>query len=108
MTMTRPCTDVSPPSHAAATVLGPSWSLIGFIILISLGEWQLQRLKWKGKPADPHRRRCSIAAAAPLDEVLSGGGDLDYVRVTFDCPDLMSGGRACGFMACRTARPAIG
>lgn len=62
-------------------------TLIGLAILIGLGVWQLQRLKWK-EGLLAHVAALQTAPARPLGEVLTGGGGLDYVRVRFDCPDL--------------------
>jgi surfeit locus 1 family protein len=61
--------------------------LIGLAILIGLGEWQLQRLKWK---EDLLARIAALqtASARPLETVLRAGGDMDYVRASFACPDL--------------------
>jgi surfeit locus 1 family protein len=57
------------------------------IILIGLGVWQVQRLHWKeGVLARIHALQ--NAPARPLAQVLRGGGDLDYTRVTADCPDI--------------------
>ena len=61
--------------------------LIGVAILLGLGEWQLQRLRWK---EDLLARIAALqtAQAKPLETVLNAGGDLDYVRASFACPDL--------------------
>jgi surfeit locus 1 family protein len=61
--------------------------LIGVAILLGLGVWQLERLKWK---EDLLARVAALrtAPAKPLAMVLGAGGDLDYVRAVFDCPDL--------------------
>jgi surfeit locus 1 family protein len=61
--------------------------LVGVAILIGLGVWQLQRLKWK---EDLLARVAALktAPARPLDQVLKAGGDLDFVRVSFTCPDI--------------------
>src|SRR5262249_48734517 len=61
--------------------------LICQAILIGLGVWQLQRLKWKeGVLA----RRDALVAAAPvaLEPKLAAGGDLDMTRVDATCPGL--------------------
>ena len=70
-----------PGLHTAVLVL------LCLAILISLGVWQLQRLRWK---EDLLRRVAALqtAPARPLEAVLRAGGDLDYVRVRFDCADL--------------------
>jgi surfeit locus 1 family protein len=61
--------------------------LIGVAILVGLGVWQLQRLAWK---EDLLRRIAALqtAPAKPLGAVLGAGGDMDYVRASFACPDL--------------------
>jgi len=61
--------------------------LVCLAILIGLGVWQLQRLKWK-EGILAHIAALKTAPARPLAEVLKEGGDLDFVRVSFDCPDL--------------------
>jgi surfeit locus 1 family protein len=75
------------PAAKRPGVIGAITVLIALGILISLGVWQLQRLKWK---EDLLARVAALqtAQAKPLDQVLKAGGDLDYVRATFDCPDL--------------------
>jgi len=62
-------------------------ALIGLCILIGLGAWQLQRLKWK---EDLLARIAALqtAPARPLEALLTAGGDMDYVRAVFSCPDL--------------------
>lgn len=68
-------------------VLSGVLALIGLSILIGLGVWQLQRLKWK---EDLLARIAALqtAPAKPLETILSAGGDMDYVRAVFSCPDL--------------------
>jgi surfeit locus 1 family protein len=56
-------------------------------ILIGLGVWQLQRLKWK-EGVLARVAALQAAPARPLADVLKAGGDLDFVRASFDCPDL--------------------
>jgi surfeit locus 1 family protein len=56
-------------------------------ILIGLGVWQLQRLKWK-EGILARVSALQAAPARPLADVLGAGGDLDFVRVSLDCPDL--------------------
>ena len=70
------------------TVLGAAFSLAGLVILVWLGVWQLQRLSWKENLLR-HISALSSEPARPLDLTLAGG-DIDFVRVRFDCPDLMS------------------
>ena len=63
---------------------------ISLAILVSLGFWQVQRLHWKeGLLARVHALQS--AAPQPLGLVLShvrAGADVDYTRVTADCPDI--------------------
>jgi surfeit locus 1 family protein len=61
--------------------------LVCLAILIGLGVWQLQRLKWK-EGVLAHVAALQAEPARPLAEVLKAGGDLDFVRVSLDCPDL--------------------
>src|ERR1700744_4389806 len=61
--------------------------LVCLAILIGLGVWQLQRLKWK-EGVLAHVAALQTAAARPLAIVLAQGGDLYCVRVSFDSPDL--------------------
>jgi surfeit locus 1 family protein len=64
--------------------------LVVFVMLIGLGVWQVQRLKWK---TDLLRRIAALQAAPaqPLGPVLhrlKAGADVDYTRVQTPCPDL--------------------
>src|ERR1700749_3068952 len=61
--------------------------LVCLAILIGLGVWQLQRLKWK-EGLLARVAGLQAAPARPLADVLKAGGDLDFVRASFDCPDL--------------------
>ncbi|HUO23973.1 MAG TPA: SURF1 family cytochrome oxidase biogenesis protein [Caulobacteraceae bacterium] len=70
------------------TLLGTGLSLICLAILISLGVWQVQRLKWK-EGLLTHIAALRTEAPRPLAQVLKSG-DVNFVRVAFDCPDLMS------------------
>lgn len=70
-----------PGLGAAITVL------VCLAILIGLGVWQLQRLTWK-EGVLARIAALQAAPARPLAQVLKAGGDLDFVRVSFDCPDL--------------------
>jgi surfeit locus 1 family protein len=65
-------------------------AVIAFAILIGLGTWQVQRLHWKEgllariaalKTAPP--RSLAGVLAGPLD-----GPELDFTRVSADCPDI--------------------
>lgn len=75
-----------PGLGAALTVL------VCLAILIGLGVWQLQRLKWK-EGVLAHIGALQAAPARPLAEVLKDRGDLNFTRVSFDCPDLLNGPR---------------
>ncbi|HVY35013.1 MAG TPA: SURF1 family cytochrome oxidase biogenesis protein [Caulobacteraceae bacterium] len=70
------------------TVLGALFSLAGLIILVWLGVWQLQRMAWK-EDLLKHIAALKSQAARPLAEVLAGH-ETEFVRVSLDCPDLMS------------------
>jgi surfeit locus 1 family protein len=76
------------PGVGAAVVVG-----ICLAILIGLGLWQLQRLKWK-EGLLAHVAALQAEPARPLADVLKAGGDLDFTRVSFDCPDLLNRPRA--------------
>lgn len=76
------------PRVGRPTVLGAAFSLAGLIILVWLGVWQLHRLTWK-ENLIRHIAALKSEAARPLAEVLAGS-DLDFVRVQFECPDMMS------------------
>lgn len=62
-------------------------TLVALAILLGLGAWQLQRLRWK---EDLLARIAALEAAParPLVPVLAGGGDLDFVRVRVTCAGL--------------------
>ena len=78
-------TTVPPPR--GPTILGGVLSLICLVILIWLGLWQVQRLRWK-EGLIRHIAALKTEAPRPLAETLAGG-DTDFVRVAFDCPDLI-------------------
>jgi surfeit locus 1 family protein len=63
---------------------------IAFLILVSLGSWQVQRLFWKRDLL--HRIEALQAAPArPIGPVLAAraaGQDVDFTRVVVDCPGL--------------------
>lgn len=63
---------------------------IALVILIALGTWQLQRLKWKdGLLA--HIAALQSAPARPLEptlDALADGGAVDFTRVRVICPGL--------------------
>lgn len=87
MSSARPWGEASPgpkrgPGVVAAVVVG-----VCLAILIGLGVWQLQRLKWK-EGVLARVAALQAAPARPLADVLRAGGDLDFVRVSFGCPDL--------------------
>ena len=70
------------------TILGAAFSLAGLVILVWLGIWQLHRLAWKENLLR-HIAALKSEPARPLGEILAGS-DTDFVRVRFDCSDLMS------------------
>lgn len=66
--------------------------LIALSILIALGAWQLQRLKWK-EGLLAQIAALQAAPARPLEPVLaqlSSGADVSYTRVSAVCPGLAS------------------
>jgi len=63
---------------------------IAFAILIGLGVWQLQRLKWK-EALLAHIAAAEAAPARPLEpalDALAAGHEQDFVRVRAACPGL--------------------
>lgn len=60
---------------------------IALVILLGLGAWQLQRLKWK-EGLLARIAALEAAPARPLVPLLAGGADLDFVRVRVACPGL--------------------
>jgi surfeit locus 1 family protein len=81
----------APPSVRRRFVSG-LLCLIGVAILLGLGAWQLQRLKWK---EDLLARVAALqhAPARPIGEVLTAQ-DSGYTRVAFDCPGIEGRPRA--------------
>jgi len=80
---------VAPPLAAAKRpgVIGAGFVLLALVILVGLGVWQLQRLKWK-EGILARIAALQSAPARPLEGLLAAGGDLDFVRATVACPDL--------------------
>jgi surfeit locus 1 family protein len=65
-------------------------AVIAFAILIALGVWQLQRLKWK-ETLLADIARAEAAPAVPIEPVLDAlahGKSEDFTRVTATCPGL--------------------
>jgi surfeit locus 1 family protein len=63
---------------------------ICFAILVGLGVWQLQRLKWK-EAILAHVAALQTAAPVPIGPVLdraARGADIDFTRVSLVCPGL--------------------
>ena len=65
-------------------------TLVALAILLWLGAWQVQRLKWK---TDLLHRLDALQSApaqplAPLLAQARDGADVDYSRVSLPCPDL--------------------
>lgn len=63
---------------------------IALAILLALGTWQLQRLKWK-EALLAHVAALQSAPARPLEAVLdqlADGGDVDFTRVRVTCPGI--------------------
>lgn len=66
------------------------FAAIAFVVLVTLGMWQMRRLEWK---EDLLARRAALAEAPaiPLEEALARTTDpagLDLTRVWADCPGL--------------------
>ena len=64
--------------------------VISFALLVGLGVWQLQRLKWK-EGILAHVAALQTARAVEAGQVLdraANGADVDFTRVTADCPGL--------------------
>ena len=83
---------VPPAGSGSAPRKGPGLAtailvLVCLAILIGLGVWQLQRMKWKENLLS-RIAALQAAPARPLGDILSGGDDLDFVRVGLSCPDL--------------------
>jgi surfeit locus 1 family protein len=71
-------------------VIGHVLAFLGFCLLIGLGVWQVQRLKWKTDLLH-HIDALQTAKARPIGPVLDAirrGVDADYTRVSLDCPDV--------------------
>jgi surfeit locus 1 family protein len=65
-------------------------TVIAFALLVGLGVWQLQRLKWK-EGLLAHIAALQGAPARPLEPVLNTlahGGDVGFTRVRVTCPGL--------------------
>src|SRR4051812_43564845 len=78
----------APPARPKGPGVGAAAAvLVCLAVLIGLGVWQLQRLKWK-EGLLARVAALQAAPARPLETVLRAGGDPDFVRVSFDCPDL--------------------
>lgn len=79
-----------PPRPRGLPVGLTAASAIAFAILVALGVWQLQRLKWK-EGLLAHVAALQSAPARPLEPVLdarAGGRDVDFTRVRVTCPGL--------------------
>ena len=78
-----------PPFPVGLTIA----TLIALGILLGLGAWQVQRLHWK-EGLLAHLAALQHATAQPIDPVLARlaqGQDIDYTRVSLDCPALQQG-----------------
>jgi surfeit locus 1 family protein len=69
-------------------IVGGVFCLVGVVILLGLGGWQLQRLKWK-EDLLAHIAALKTAPAQPLPTALASA-DPDFTRVAFDCADILS------------------
>lgn len=92
MSSARPWGEATPPRKGPGAVAAIV-VLVCLAILIGLGVWQLQRLKWK-EGVLAHVAALQAEPARPLGQVLAKGGDLDFTRVSFDCPELLNTPRA--------------
>lgn len=87
MSSSRPWGDApAAPQKGPGLVAGVAM-LACLAILIGLGVWQLERLQWK-EGVLKRVAALQAAPARPLQDALKAGGDLDFVRVSLDCPDL--------------------
>jgi surfeit locus 1 family protein len=86
MSSAKPWGDAPAPQKGPGVIAGVA-VLVCLAILIGLGVWQLQRLKWK-EGVLARIAALQAAPARPLADALKAGGDLDFVRVSLDCPDL--------------------
>jgi surfeit locus 1 family protein len=87
MSSAKPWGEASAAPQKGPGVVSGLLVLVCLTILIGLGVWQLQRLKWK-EGLLARVAALQSAPARPLDVVLKAGGDLDFVRVSAPCPDL--------------------
>ena len=65
-------------------------SVIGIVILIGLGVWQVQRLHWK-EALLAKVAALEAAQPRPVNDALDGriaSADLDFIRVAATCPDI--------------------
>ncbi len=87
MSKGSPRTKAGPAPHQKPGAFTAILVLVCLSILIGLGVWQLQRMKWK-EGLLARIAALQAAPARPLADILKADGDLDFVRVRFDCPDL--------------------
>src|SRR4051812_5068071 len=79
--------------HATATGFPVGLTIavaIAFSILIALGIWQLERLKWK-EALLAHVAQLEMSKAQALEyplDALARGKDVEFTRVTVVCPGL--------------------
>jgi surfeit locus 1 family protein len=92
MSSARPWGEAAPPPKGPGAV-SAAVVLVCLATLVGLGVWQLYRLKWK-EGLLKHVAELQAAPARPLADGLKAGGDLDFTRVSFDCPDLLNRPRA--------------
>lgn len=68
--------------------LGAIFVVFGIAVLLTLGTWQVQRLRWK-EDLLAHIAALQSAAPVPVATVLGRAAEnLDFVRVSVDCPAL--------------------
>jgi surfeit locus 1 family protein len=81
-----------PPARTGFPIGGTVATAVALAILIGLGVWQLQRLKWK-EGLLAHIAALQTAPARPLEPELNAaahGADVDFTRVRVSCPGLAS------------------
>lgn len=87
MSRASPWAEGAPPPQTRPGLFTALLVLVCLAILIGLGVWQLQRLTWK-EGILARVAALQSAPARPLEGALAAGGDVDFTRVSFSCPDL--------------------
>jgi surfeit locus 1 family protein len=80
--------ETSQPTKAKPRWIGAAFVVLGLAILIGLGVWQLERLRWK-QDLLAHVAKLQNAPPVPLASIMGQPpAALDFVRVSLACPDL--------------------